>query len=345
MNVGDIQGYHHEEDLWNSDNESYAFDGFKVRGYFNSDRMEKTAIIDGKLVRLDTHGNLKVDPLLAYGLEVEIECDGINAPKALSAIMEKVIFPNFKFGDKMFKMQHDGSLRGNTSVEVITQPMTMGRIRNDYAAWKAMYEYMELFDMSADSFSTSCGMHVNLSNALFGKTEDEQKDNLRKLYFLINNRYKFFRTLFWRSQYATTWCQRMTADNVRNYMMDWSDPADLPDKLDFHNAKSLDFDYVTSSHHACLNYSHFNAGRIEIRLVGGQPDFRRFRETMECIFHIVAKLPELDWDDLDDLVKVFTGCNQYVLSRLSNCVFDRGLTAEDYGKLDRACKRANFEIR
>jgi len=341
VNVGHIQGYHGNE--WSG--ESYAFHGFPTNEYFNSDRTEPTAVVDGKLVRLDKKTGLPSGlPMETVGLEVEVECNGIVKLEALSAIAEHILFPNFKYGDRMFKMQHDGSLGGATSVEIITQPMTIAKIRNDYPAWKAMFEYMRKFDMSADSYDTDCGMHVNLGVDLFGKTEEEQKENLRKLYFLINNRYKFFRTLFWRNQYATNWCLRMTEENIANHMLNWCDDRSLASELDYHNAKSLDFDRVTSSHHACLNYSHFDAGRIEIRLVGGQRDFDCFRETMECIFWIVKRIPDLSWDDLDDLVKVFKGCNEYVMNRLAICVFNYGLTQTDFDKLSRACKIARYDI-
>ena len=336
VNVGHIQGYHGNE--WSG--ESYAFHGFPTNEYFNSDRTEPTAVVDGKLVRLDKKTGLPSGlPMETVGLEVEVECNGIVKLEALSAIAEHILFPNFKYGDRMFKMQHDGSLGGATSVEIITQPMTIAKIRNDYPAWKAMFEYMRKFDMSADSYDTDCGMHVNLGVDLFGKTEEEQKENLRKLYFLINNRYKFFRNLFYRSQYKSGWCLRMESSKLADYYIPYAE------ELDFHNARNLDFDKVTGDHHFCLNYSHFKAGRIEIRLVGGQRDFDCFRETMECVFWIVGRIGTLRWDDLDDLVKVFKGCNQYVISRIeSMCMFDRGFNHDMLMKLKNACEKKDYEV-
>ena len=66
---------------------------------------------------------------------------------------------------------------------------------------------------------------------------------------------------------------------------------------------------------------------------------------MESIFWVIGRLPALKWDDLGDLVKIFKGCNKYVLSRLSSCIFQYGLSLDDYTKLQRACNtKKNFDI-
>ena len=45
------------------------------------------------------------------------------------------------------------------------------------------------FGISADSKNTHCGMHVNVSLGLLGKTRDEQAEAARKLYYIINKHY------------------------------------------------------------------------------------------------------------------------------------------------------------
>lgn len=66
-----------------------------------------------------------------------------------------------------------------------------------------------------------------------------------------------------------------------------------------------------------MNLSHFRAGRIEIRLVGGQRDYYGFRNTMETVFFLCEKMNRLSWDQLDSFADIFRGCNQYVYKRLS----------------------------
>lgn len=289
VRVANVQGYH-QESGYSRTEQNYVYQGYTKVGFFNSDRFVPCTIVNENMVKADG------SPIECVGLEIETECTGIRKTKVLAEVCQKVIFPNFKFGADMFKLQRDGSLGGTTSVEMITLPMTVSRIRNDYAAYQTMFDvYFPACGISADSNTTSCGMHVNLSNAFLGKTEDEQIDTARKLHYVINNNYEFFCKALYRSIDRNDWCRRM-----------------------FEDSRELDVKHMRNDHTKCLNYSHFCAGRIEIRLVGGQKDFECFRETMETVFHVIKRLRSLDWNELS-LVKLFTGCNQYVFNRLSAC--------------------------
>ena len=89
-----------------------------------------------------------------------------------------------------------------------------------------------------------------------------------------------------------------------------------------------------SNHGVCFNYAHFNTGRVELRLVGGQPDYFAFRNTMEVIFHLVDAVKRLSWKDMDDVEKVFQGCNKYVLKRLKDCVANCTMTQAQYNAIE-----------
>lgn len=267
--------------------EGYAFVGFqKGFNFYTSDRFYPVE-----------NGNVKIGNTVkapeGFGLEVELQCESISKGAVLAEVMEKIIFPQFQF-PHMWKMQEDGSLGGRTSVECITGILAQSRIRNDWKAWKAFYDvYLPAFGITADTYQTSCGMHVNISTACFGKNPDEP---VRKLYYIVNRHYDIFRKLFYRASNKTTWCGQM----------------------DYTAAKTMNLHYMSSSHHNCLNYSHYDAGRIEIRLVGGQKDFDTFRKTMESVFFLVDRVKSISWADCDDINKIFTGVNQFVLARLEN---------------------------
>lgn len=286
VKLASVQGYHAGGYATGS-SEGYAFVGFpKGFCYYTSDRYYPVE-----------NGKVKVNNVVkapeGYGLEVELQCKGIKRENVLAEVMEKIIFPHFQFSH-MWKMQRDSSLGGDTSVECITGVMAQSRIRNDWPAWKSFFDvYLPSFGISADSYSTSCGMHVNVSTACFGKNPDEA---IRKLYYIMNKHYDVFRKLFYRASDKTTWCQQM----------------------DYSVARTMDLHYMSASHHNCLNYSHYDAGRIEIRLVGGQKDFDTFRKTMEAVFFLVDRVKSISWADCDDISKIFTGVNQYVLARLEN---------------------------
>ena len=289
LKIGDgVQGYHNG--MWSS--ERYAFNGFGENLYFVSDRAEKLTVTDNGLSR--ANGNA----LKGYGLEIEIE-SSINSQTVLAEIFDKVIFSHFP--KSLFKMQNDGSLNGASSVEVITQVMTKEFVRNHYADFKGMWEYMRALNTMPGN---SCGMHCNISTALFGKDLDTQKKNIMKLHNFINKDSEHYATackVLNRNINYTSYCGKMRADYLD----------------------------MCGSHGYSMNYSHINVGRIEIRLVGPQKSFGNFRNTMEVIFHLIAKTKELSEKDFDNPVKLWSGCNRYVYDRLeSTAVYNSEILSE-----------------
>jgi len=300
VSIASIDQYHGGS--W-GDDEHYAFEGFKSNKYFTSDRY----------IELDEHFRRPDGlPLEGYGLEIETECWGIKSARVLADVMEKIIF--VLFPADLFKMQRDGSLGHDygdydercIGVECITQVMKKSFIRNNLASFKAMYDvYFKAFDISC-SKSGHCGMHVNVSNAVFGNTKEKQIEAIRKLHYFINKNFQFACKLFKRDYSETGYCGRMEYGDARTMEISGGD------------------------HYHCLNYSHFESGRIEIRLVGGQKNYCHFRNTMECVFFLCERMRTISWDDLDDMTKVFKGCNNYVMKRLLDCDLDADTQARIY---------------
>ena len=265
--------------------EDYAFEGFRSNKYFTSDRY---IALDARFVRPDGK------PLKGYGLEIETECSGIANTTVLAEVLHNIIFAHFPAD--LFKLQRDGSLRGDSSAECITQVMTKEFIRNNYGSFKLMYDtYFPAFRIACGA---NCGMHVNLSNALFGRSEKAQVEAVRKLYYVVNRHFDLCCALFHRDRNRTDYCSRMHAD------------------LDY--CRTMDLDRVSGGHGVSFNLDHWHAGRVELRLVGGQKNFPCFRNTMESVFWLVDAVKRLSWSDCDDVVKIFSGCNQYVFDRLKS---------------------------
>ena len=290
-----IDGYHAQSD-WAI---NYAFQGFRSNKYFTSDRY----------MQLDEHFR-RADgkPLKGYGLEIETECSGLSNSTVYAEVLEKIIFPHFPAD--LFKLQRDGSLGGDVSAECITQVMTKEFIRNQYASCKMMYNtYFPAFGISCNS--GRCGMHVNISNACFGRSEATQALAIRKLLYVVNHYFSLICALTARDARRTQYCGRM-------------------DRFASKSAcQQADLNNMPSSHYNCCNFSHFPEGRIELRVVGGQKDFGQFRNTMESIFHLVEAVKTLKWEELDDVTKVFAGCNQYVYDRLKTLCYNAGTITRD----------------
>lgn len=287
--VTTVQGYHAGAS-WGS--EDYAFAGFKSNKYFTSDRY----------VPMDaTYNRVDGKPLKGYGIEIETECDSILNPTVLAEVLNKVVFPHFP--DDLFKLQRDGSLGGRSSAECITQIMTKEFIRNNYANFKLMFDtYFPAFQISA-SATGNCGMHVNISRGAFGRSDEAQETAVRKLYYIVNHHYALCCALFFRNAHRTSYCERMQCD------------------LDYVKAMPMQQE---CSHGISFNLGHWNAGRIELRLVGGQKNYACFRNTMESVFFLVDRVKDLSWADCDDLTKIFSGCNRYVYDRLKSYCRERG---------------------
>ena len=312
-----VQGYH-ETTTWTSDG-SYTAEGFEgyeagTMPYIASDRTHKITFA-GEKVNPKTGELEKFNPM-AYGLEIETGCDGILSDSAYATVLKNILFPIFPKG--LFKMQHDGSLRGRSTAELITGLMTKEAIRNNYPNFKKMFnEFFPLFIIGADS-AHGCGMHVNISRGLFGKTDYTQEDTAKKLCYFINKHYAFCKELFARDG-STTFCGQIEAFTT------W-------ERVDRHFDRYTD----TNDHGLCLNLSHWNegSGRLEIRLVGGQCKYGTFRNTMETIFVLVPRLIKLNREALDDMAKVFSGCNKYVFDRLSTRCYQAGtISREDIDRI------------
>ncbi len=280
------------------------------RLYFRSDRPME---LNENFERPDNQ------PLRGYGLEIESECTGYSA-NILAELYENIIFKHFP--KDLFKMERDGSLAEGASAECITQIMTKSFIRNHYKDFKSMYDdYFPAFHISC-ARTGHCGMHVNISNALFGADKPTQDDAIRKLLYFVNRNFSMACKLFKRNTVRTGYCAQMTgADSIER-------------------AKNWRLTGRGSDHYCCYNLGHYEQGRIELRIVGGQADYYSFRNTMETVFWLVEHIHNVPWSKLDDMYAVFKGCNQYVCKRLADC----DLPADVYAKICNSCERADLEL-
>lgn len=295
---------------------------FESLKFFNSDRAVNITD-DYKVSEDNTASTLKImragSPIQSYGHEMELVCDTVLDDTVLANLLDMV----FKacFPDDLFRMEQDGSLGGHSSAECITQTYSKGWMRNNYKNFHTMYTYFANFGINPGH--ESCGQHVNIGLTNFGKTKDAQDEAIRKFWYLLANNYNLFYYAVRRDGHSTTYAGRLG-------------------EISKDQAKSMDLTRMSASHGYCLNYSHYTEGRIEFRLVGGQPNFLAFINTMETVFHLVDAVKRISWNDLDDMSKVFKGCNQFVLNRLSRCVEKGAMDVTTYNKIKATSITENF---
>lgn len=230
-----------------------------------------------------------------------------------------MIFDKCGFDDDFFKTETDCTV----SAESVSQTFTKAWMRNNYRCFKAMYEMFDKLGITTNSVKV--GMHVNMDLANFGSKYDEQIKNVRKFGYLINKHYDLFKAAFYRKN--TEWCPRMNA--TKEYWKD-TDLCRIP----------------TAHNMCCVNVGHVRQNRVELRLVAGQKNYACFRNTMEVVFHIVDKIKSLSWDDLDDITKVFKGCNNYVYDRLNTLCFDAcTISREQLDAIAPTVKTVDYSVR
>lgn len=253
------------------------------------------------------------------GIELETECWGITNDTIYANLLRDVVFKVFPAD--LWKIESDCTLNGgDVGAECITQPMTKAFIRNHYRDFKAMFDYFEAFGISA-SRSGNCGQHAHISLTCFGRTKASQDEAIRKLFYIVNRHYDLICALLYRRADRQSWCGRM--DYTQAWTMDLSD--------------------MSSSHSNGCNYSHYSNGNIELRIPGGQKNYPCFRNTMESIFHLIEASKNCSRKDCDDIVKIFSGCNQHVFDRLRSYCYERNtITIEQLTAIQETVKRVDF---
>jgi len=238
-----------------------------------------------------------------YGIEWETQAWGICNQTIYANVLRDILFQPFH--NELWKIEDDCSLRHNADAwaENITQPMTKAYIRNHYRDFRYMWEKADAFGIDCTR-TGDCGMHVHISNYAFGRSKKTQDLAIRKFVYIINHHYDFFLYALHRNPDARGYCPKMWSFDDMEY------------------CKAFDLSDMYDDHHACINIGHYDEGNIELRLVGGQKDFPCFRNTLETIFHIMESVKTISWTDCNDIVKIFSGCNQYVYNRLKTYVKD-----------------------
>lgn len=286
-NANQLQGYHQVDDY----RVNYAVQGYEGGfKFFNSDR----------IIPLDSQCQNQVNNQVVAGFGLEIEQGNENGLSSNSLVIlnKQIIFADFH--KSLFKYMHDGSIDG---IECITQIMSKSFIRNHYRDFYNSRKLMSAFGITPD---TSCGMHINMSNNLFGADRDIQADNIKKMIYLINKNYSFFCNLYNRTRIS--YCSIMSAFVNKEYAKNF----DLVGFGTEHN----------SNHGICFNYAHFGVGRVELRLVGPANNFQQFVRSCEMTFALIEFVKKTSWDKLDNIEKLI---NDYK-SKIDTINTELGLT-------------------
>lgn len=284
----------------------------RVNSYHHGDYRKHLIFVSDRPIETDSSYEHFIDGTnvekALYGFEWETEAWGITDRTIYANVLRDIVFQPFH--DDLWKIEADCSLNeGEVSAECITQPMTKAYIRNHYRDFKWMWEKASAFGIDCTQ-TGNCGMHIHISNFAFGRNRKSQEEAIRKFVYIINHHYEFFLYALHRNPNVRHYCPKMHSFDDKEY------------------CKRFDISYQENDHYSCINMGHYDEGNIELRLVGGQKDFPCFRNTFEVVFHIMETVKTISWADCDDIVKIFSGCNQYVYNRLNTYVKEANQISE-----------------
>ena len=267
------QSYHNYQNPSANTSGNYATSGFDndENYYYNSDRLIK---LNSAMENITNNQVVQ-----GYGLEIEQGNSKGLSSVALVMLNRNIIMSGLH--EHLFKYQEDGSIDG---IECITQVMSKAYIRNHYKDFYNAWQCMKLYGVTPNE---SCGMHINMSNNLFGSNSDQQAKNIAKMVHLINRFFEVFKVLYCRNNRSTYYCDLMSS---------WTNVSFAKNR----GVELIKSDH-SSNHYVCFNYAHFHEGRVELRLVGGAKSFRAFASMMELTFALVDYVKKASWDDIEKL--------------------------------------------
>lgn len=117
-----------------------------------------------------------------FGFELEVDCDYDNQYKNEDTAYSLCSYCGLQ--DNEMRYAHDGSL--SYGFECISQPHTVKDFWDKRDKWRKMLSYLASEGYKSHDAGT-CGLHIHVSRAMFGKTEDEQDKAIAKVYSFFDD--------------------------------------------------------------------------------------------------------------------------------------------------------------
>ena len=180
---------------------------------------------------------------------------------------------------------YDGSLRHG--YEIITHPHSIEELfKLDWE--KALRQIIDDGFRSHDA--GSCGLHIHIDRKNFGTDEEEQNENIAKLFVFFNRWWSDIVKFSRRRTSQLTWCNK-------NYMDESIDldanTNNFSEKL---NVIKAYVERKDGSHGVAINNS--NEHTVEIRVPRGTLNYKTFRATILFIEHLVKRTAQINNQEL-----------------------------------------------
>ena len=260
----------HEDDAYYSDGRDYCHDCYEDRG---------SDYVDEYSYKPEPEFLGKTDENLYLGVELEVDY-GNNLRATTKRIYDE-------FADVY--MKHDGSLSA-TGFEIVSHPATI-EYHTSELGWKDLMQVCLDNDYRSHD-TTTCGLHIHLSRAFLGATEQEQELNIAKLIILFDRFWDSHLVPFSRRDYSALhdW-----ADKPYVECMSTDTEREVVDKIK---------QYKHSGRYKAINLQNYST--IEFRLFKGTLKFETFLASLQFVVTITRfvksiKLNQIfsvTWEDL-----------------------------------------------
>lgn len=252
----------------------------------------------------------KPDPIF-YGesdenayLGVELEVDNTSGDYDNRLIYNAAESILDNYGEQLY-LKHDGSL--TRGFEIVTHPCTLDYHYNNFE-WSEIMDICKNGTLRSHDTSTA-GLHIHLSRAFFGDTQEIQDLHISKLIILVSKFYDSHLLKFSRRQQSELrWCSNPSIDYE-----DTDDENTIIDKM-----KQL----KSKGRYVAVNLE--NANTIEFRLFKGTLNLTTFMASLQLVVEIsryamrteLKNIPTTCWRDIFDYTE---------FEELKNYLNERGL--------------------
>jgi hypothetical protein len=180
-------------------NDAHNIDDYWYCSDCAEDHMNAIQAYDYRPPSLHFYG-CSVGERVGYGAEIEVD-DGENREDAARAIL--------RCAEDFIYLKHDSSL--NSGFEIVTHPATLDYHMTEFP-WSEILRAAEGYDFKSHD-TTTCGLHIHASRALFGSGPIQRDLNIAKCMLLIDAYWDQYIVPFSRRDYAklTQWARKPDA--------------------------------------------------------------------------------------------------------------------------------------
>lgn len=213
---------------------------------------------------------------LFYGVELEIDKGGEESSNA------RELLDIANANEERIYCKHDGSL--NDGFEIVSHPMSLDYHTNKMN-WQDIFD--KAIDMDYRSHNTStCGLHIHVSRAAFGKYYDQQDQAIARVIFFVEKH--------WNELVKFS---RRTLDNLNHWAAKYATISDTTEET-YKKAKDK-----RMGRYVAVNLENCNT--IEFRLFRGTLRYKTFLATLQlvddicyCAINMTDKeIEEMSWLD------------------------------------------------